>query len=65
MCDAAIVGTDGTAGSGHWEDVYRDRVPEMVSWYRQEPAMSLRLLGRTRRRANRKSRWPVIHYRCV
>lgn len=31
----------------HWEAVYRDRDPEQVSWYQEDPAESLRLIEST------------------
>ena len=29
----------------HWETVYRDRVPELLTWYQAEPALSLSLIA--------------------
>ena len=29
----------------HWETVYRDRVPELLTWYQAEPALSLSLVA--------------------
>jgi len=29
----------------HWEAVYRDRVPELVTWYQAQPALSLSLIA--------------------
>jgi SAM-dependent methyltransferase len=34
----------GGVGMTHWDEVYRDRDAEQVSWYQSEPAVSLRLL---------------------
>jgi ubiquinone/menaquinone biosynthesis C-methylase UbiE len=31
--------------AGHWDGVYRDRGPRQVSWFQDEPAMSMRLLA--------------------
>ena len=31
----------------HWESVYRDRDPDSVSWYQENPARSLILIGET------------------
>ena len=31
----------------HWEKVYRDKSPLEVSWFQQEPALSLRLIAET------------------
>ena len=30
----------------HWERVYRDKLPGEVSWYQQEPSLSLQLISR-------------------
>jgi SAM-dependent methyltransferase len=32
----------------HWETVYRDRVPELLTWYQAEPALSLSLIAASR-----------------
>lgn len=32
----------------HWETVYRDRVPELVTWYQAEPTLSLSLIAGSR-----------------
>jgi SAM-dependent methyltransferase len=29
----------------HWENVYRNKSPDEVSWYQQEPTLSLQLIG--------------------
>ena len=29
----------------HWENVYRNKSPDEVSWYQQEPILSLQLIG--------------------
>ena len=29
----------------HWENVYRNKTPREVSWYQENPALSLRLIG--------------------
>ncbi len=34
-----------TGGKEHWERVYSDKPPLQVSWYQQEPAVSLRLIA--------------------
>lgn len=36
-----------TSRQAHWEGVYRDRDPEQVSWYQEDPAESLRLIEST------------------
>jgi cyclopropane fatty-acyl-phospholipid synthase-like methyltransferase len=36
-----------TDRKNHWEKVYRDKSPLDVSWYQQEPALSLRLIADT------------------
>jgi SAM-dependent methyltransferase len=32
----------------HWETVYRDRVPKLLTWYQAEPALSLSLISASR-----------------
>lgn len=32
----------------HWENIYRDKSPEDVSWYQREPSLSLQLIRNTR-----------------
>jgi SAM-dependent methyltransferase len=32
----------------HWETVYRDRAPELLTWYQAEPALSLSLIAASR-----------------
>ncbi len=32
----------------HWENVYRNKSPHEVSWYQEDPALSLRLIRSTR-----------------
>jgi SAM-dependent methyltransferase len=32
----------------HWETVYRDRVPELLTWYQAEPVLSLSLIAASR-----------------
>jgi len=32
----------------HWENVYRNKSPDKVSWYQQKPALSLSLIARAR-----------------
>ncbi len=32
----------------HWETVYRDRVPELLTWHQAEPALSLSLIAASR-----------------
>ncbi|MBT8075268.1 MAG: SAM-dependent methyltransferase, partial [Gammaproteobacteria bacterium] len=32
----------------HWERVYGSKAPQAVSWYQQEPALSLRLIANAR-----------------
>lgn len=36
-----------TSRQAHWDGVYRDRDPEQVSWYQEDPAESLRLIAST------------------
>ncbi len=37
-----------TDRKNHWEKIYRDKSPLEVSWYQQEPAVSLQLIRNTR-----------------
>ncbi len=37
-----------TDRKNHWEKVYRDKSPLEVSWFQQNPALSLRLIEKTR-----------------
>lgn len=36
-----------TDRKSHWESIYRDKSPLEVSWYQQEPALSLELIRRS------------------
>jgi trans-aconitate methyltransferase len=36
--------SEGTARTGHWEQVYRDRGPARVSWFQADPAVSIELI---------------------
>lgn len=45
-----VTETDSSAGAspgagGHWDDVYRTRAVDQVSWHQHTPATSLRLIG--------------------